>query len=42
MNLWYELQEIAGSITFKEEPDSIVWKFNSSGRYSVKSLCYSQ
>jgi hypothetical protein len=38
MNLWYELQEIDGSITFKEEPDSIVWKFNSFGRYSVKSL----
>jgi hypothetical protein len=38
MNLWYEHQEIAGSIIFKEEPDSIVWKFNSSGRYSVKSL----
>jgi hypothetical protein len=38
LNLWYELQEIASSIKFSEEPDSIVWKFNSNGRYSVKSL----
>jgi hypothetical protein len=38
MNLWYELQEIVGSIIFKVEHDSIVWKFNSSGRYSVKFL----
>jgi hypothetical protein len=37
MNLWYELQEIVGSIIFKEEHDSIVWKFNS-WRYSVKFL----
>jgi hypothetical protein len=38
LNLWYKLQEIASSIKFSEEPDSIVWKFNSNGRYSVKSL----
>jgi hypothetical protein len=38
MNLWYELQEIVGSIIFKVEHDSIVWKFNSFGRYSVKFL----
>jgi hypothetical protein len=36
--LWYEFHEIGSSIVFLDEPDSIVWKFNSSGKYSVKSL----
>jgi hypothetical protein len=38
LNLWYELQEIARSICYSEEPDAIIWKFNSSGKYSVQSL----
>jgi hypothetical protein len=38
LNLWYELQEIARSIRYSEEPDAIIWKFNSSGKYSVQSL----
>jgi hypothetical protein len=38
LNLWYELQEIARSIRYSEEPDAIIWKFNSSGKYSVRSL----
>jgi hypothetical protein len=38
LNLWYELQEIASSIEFLDESDSIIWKFISSGKYSVKSL----
>jgi hypothetical protein len=38
LNLWYELQEIASSIEFLDESDSIIWKFISSGKYSVKSF----
>jgi hypothetical protein len=38
MNQWYEVLRIASSISFKEEDDSIIWKFNSKGIYSIQSL----
>jgi hypothetical protein len=38
MNQWLELLQIAGSIRFNDEPDALIWKYNSSGRYSVQSL----
>jgi hypothetical protein len=38
MNQWYELKQIAGSVIFVEEDDSIIWKYNSTGKYSVQSL----
>jgi hypothetical protein len=37
-NQWLELVQISGSIQFTEANDSIIWQFNSSGRYSVQSL----
>jgi hypothetical protein len=38
MNQWYELKQIASRVQFAEEEDSIIWKFNSSGKYFVQSL----
>ena len=38
MSLWFELLEIAKSITFSEADDSLIWNLNSNGVYSVKSL----
>jgi hypothetical protein len=38
MHQWYEVLHIASSIIFKEEEDTIIWKFNSKGIYFVQSL----
>lgn len=38
MNLWHELVGIAESITFSNDQDSLIWRFNSNGVYSVQSL----
>jgi hypothetical protein len=38
MKLWEEVKQIASSIQLKDEEDSIIWQFNSSGKYSVQSL----
>jgi hypothetical protein len=38
MEMWLELLGIAESINFSEEPDAVVWRFTSNGRYSVQSL----
>ncbi|XBH79743.1 hypothetical protein VPH35_105647 [Triticum aestivum] len=35
---WYELIEIAKSIAFTDECDSLVWQYESSGQYSSTSL----
>jgi hypothetical protein len=38
MAQWDELVQIAMSIQFREEEDTMIWQFNSSGIYSVQSL----
>jgi hypothetical protein len=38
MNLWFEIVEIAKTIYFCEEEDQLIWKYESSGVYSSKSL----
>jgi hypothetical protein len=38
MNQWYELEQIASSINFTDEPDSVIWQLNSAGHYLVQSL----
>jgi hypothetical protein len=38
MKLWEEVKQIASSIQLKDEADSIIWQFNSSGKYSVQLL----
>jgi hypothetical protein len=38
MNQWNELLHISSSIQFTEEADSIIWKFNSTRRYSLQPL----
>ena len=41
MNLmikWEELFQIASSISFTEDNDDIIWKYESKGNYSVHSL----
>jgi hypothetical protein len=38
MELWFELVEIAQTITFSEEEDQPIWKYESKGVYSSKSL----
>jgi hypothetical protein len=38
MNQWYEVVQIANSIQFSDEPDTIICQFNSMGKYSVQSL----
>jgi hypothetical protein len=37
MSQWYELEQIASSINFTDEPDNVIWQLNSIGRYSVQS-----
>ena len=39
MELWYEICNIAESITFNSDCDSTIWSFNSSDIFSVQSLC---
>ena len=38
MDLWLEIVNIAESILFTDEPDSLIWTLNSKGLYSVQSL----
>jgi hypothetical protein len=38
LELWDEVCQIASTISFTEEEDSMVWQFSSNGRYSVQSL----
>ena len=38
MNLWQEVLQLASTIDFSEEEDSLIWNFNSSGIYSSQSL----
>jgi hypothetical protein len=35
---WYELKQIASSIQFLQEEDTIIWQYNSSSKCSVQSL----
>jgi len=35
---WEELVQIAISISLNNEEDTVIWKFNSKGQYSVQSL----
>ena len=37
-NLWSEVIQLASTIVFSEEEDSLIWQFNSSGVYSSQSL----
>lgn len=36
--MWQEVVQIASTIVFTDEPDSLVWQFSSSGVYSSHSL----
>jgi hypothetical protein len=38
MNLWLELEQIASSIQYTDDDDVIICQFESSGRYSVRSM----
>jgi hypothetical protein len=38
MNRWYQLLEITSSLQLGEEENAIIWQYNSSAVYSVKSL----
>lgn len=38
MELWEEVCQIASTISFSEEEDSLIWQFTSNGVYSVQSL----
>jgi hypothetical protein len=35
---WYDLKSISESLCLNNEEDSIIWKFESKGVYSVSSL----
>ena len=37
MIMWEELFQIASSISFTEDNDDIIWKYESKGNYSVHS-----
>lgn len=37
-NLWLEVCNIVESISFSGDEDAMIWKFNTSGIYSVQSL----
>ena len=38
MNMWLEIVQLASTISFSDDEDSLMWKFNSSGTYSSQSL----
>lgn len=38
MFLWLDLVSIAQSINFSDEDDALIWKMESNGRYSVRSM----
>jgi hypothetical protein len=38
MRLWQELLQIASDIVFTDEPNRMIWQFNSVGKYSVQTL----
>jgi hypothetical protein len=38
MQRWYDLKSIAESLHLSAEEDSVIWKFDSKGVYSVSSL----
>jgi hypothetical protein len=38
MTQWLEILEIAKGITFSNSPDKLIWKYESNGVYSSKSL----
>jgi hypothetical protein len=38
MAQWYELLEIAKTISFSQDEDQLIWQYNSSGVYSSSSL----
>jgi hypothetical protein len=40
MEQWFELQQIANNISFSEDCDSLIWTYDSSGKFSTSS-CYS-
>jgi hypothetical protein len=35
---WYELVQIVQSIQFSDEKDSLIWKFETNGVFTVKSM----
>jgi hypothetical protein len=35
---WFEIQQIAHSISFDGTKDSLIWMWEASGSYSVKSM----
>ena len=37
-NLWLEVVQLASTISFPGEEDSLIWQFNSHGVYSSQSL----
>jgi hypothetical protein len=38
MAQWLEVVQIASSIEFLDEDDTMIWQYNSKGKYSVQSL----
>jgi hypothetical protein len=38
MEMWLEIGEIAQTITFSEEEDQLIWKYEPKGVYSYKSF----
>ena len=38
MEQWFQLEEIAKSITFTAEPDALIWQLDNKGKYSSSSL----
>ena len=38
MEQWFQLEEIAKSITFTAEPDALIWQLDNKEKYSSSSL----
>lgn len=38
MNMWYELEAVASSVTLSRDTDALVWQYTASGSYSTSSL----
>ena len=38
MDLWLDVEQLASTITFSDEEDSLVWQFNSNGIYSTQFI----
>jgi hypothetical protein len=38
MERWYELEQIISSVVYNDDCDSLIWNYNTDGKYSSSSM----